>query len=115
MIPLISSMCRGPVGVCQLPRFWWKAVLRQAGRLDPEYPDCSRGLDIWLLHALGLERDQTLSYLRNEVPRYLQFEAWVLAQKGGALRQTSTFSAERSSGSGARRSWRGSYRTCMPL
>lgn len=85
MIPLISSMCQGPLGVCQLPRFWWKTLLRQAGLLDPEYPDCSRGLDIWLLNALELDRDQTLAYLRSEMPGYLQFEAWVLEQKGGAL------------------------------
>jgi len=85
MIPLISSMCQGPLGVCQLPRFWWKTLLRQAGLLDSEYPDCSGGLDIWLLNALGLDRDETLAYLRSEMPGYLRFEAWVLEQKGGAL------------------------------
>jgi len=85
MIPLISSMCQGPLGVCQLPRFWWKALLRHAGQLDSGYPDCSGGLDIWLLRALGLDREETLGYLRSDMPGYLQFEAWVLEQKGGAL------------------------------
>ncbi len=85
MIPLISSMCRGPLGVCQLPRFWWKTLLRQAGLLDAEYPDCSRGLDIWLLDAIGLDRDQTLEHVRSNRPTYLDFEQWVLEQKGGAL------------------------------
>jgi hypothetical protein len=85
MIPLISSMCRGPLGVCQLPRFWWKAITRKVGVMDEEYPDCSNGLDIWLIRALGLDRDETLEYLRGELPDYLQFEKWVLEQKGGTL------------------------------
>jgi len=85
MIPLISSMCEGPLGVRQLPRFWWKALLRQAGMLDAEYPDCSNGLDIWLVRALGLDKEETLGYLRAKMPTYLEFEGWVLARKGGEL------------------------------
>ena len=85
MIPLISSICHGPLGVCQLPRFWWKALLRQAGLLDPEYPDCSSGLDKWVLMTLELDQEQTLEYLRGETPTYLDFEAWVLEQKGGEM------------------------------
>jgi len=71
--------------MCQLPRFWWKVLLRKAGLLDPEYPDCSNGLDKWVLMALELDREKTLEYLRDEMPTYLEFEAWVLAQKGGSL------------------------------
>ena len=85
MIPLISSICQGPLGVCQLPRFWWKAINRKAGSLDPEYPDCSSGLDIWVIRALGLDKEKTLDYLRSQMPTYLQFEGWVLEQKGGKL------------------------------
>ena len=85
MIPLISSMCEGPLGVCQLPRFWWKSLLRRDGLLDEEYPDCSSGLDIWLLRALGLDKEETLGYLRAEMPTYLEFEQWLLAQKGNEL------------------------------
>ena len=87
MIPLISSICYGPLGVCQLPRFWWKVLLRKAGLLDPEYPDYSPGLDRGVLEKLGLDKEVTLTYLRNERPTYLDFEAWVLDQKGGSLDQ----------------------------
>ena len=85
MIPLISSICYGPLGVCQLPRFWWKALLRKKGLLDAEYPDCSPGLDDGVMRAIGLDREATLTFLRTGTPTYLDFEAWVLRQKGGSL------------------------------
>ena len=85
MIPLISSICYGPLGVCQLPRFWWKVLLRKAGLLDAEYPDFSGGLDRSVLEVLGLDKETTLAYLRDNMPNYLDFEDWVLQQKGGAL------------------------------
>ena len=85
MIPLISSNCYGPLEVCQLPRFWWKALLRRAGLLDEEYPDCSGGLDSMVLQQLDLDKDRTLNYIRREMPTYLEFENWVLGQKGGSL------------------------------
>lgn len=85
MIPLISSICYGPLGVCQLPRFWWKVLLRKTGLLDEEYPDCSGGLDKSVLEVLGLDKEFTLTYLRENIPNYLEFEDWILKQKGGAL------------------------------
>ena len=85
MIPLISSICYGPLGVCQLPRFWWKVLLRKTGLMDDEYPDCSGGLDTWVLNALSLDKETTLAYLRDTMPNYLEFEAWVLEQKGGTF------------------------------
>ncbi len=85
MIPLISSICYGPIGVCQLPRFWWKVTLRKAGLLDAEYPDCSGGLDTSVLEVLDLDRETTLAYLRENMPTYLEFEDWVLQQKGGTI------------------------------
>jgi hypothetical protein len=85
MIPLISSCCYGPLGVCQLPRFWWKVLLKKTGLMDEEYPDCSGGLDTWVLERLELDKDETLGYLRSEMPDFLTFEAWVLDKKGGEL------------------------------
>lgn len=85
MIPLISSLCYGPLEVCQLPRFWWKVLLHAKGLLDEEYPDCSGGLDSNVLNAIGLDKDAALNYLRSETPHYLTFETWVLGQKGGQI------------------------------
>ena len=85
MIPLLSSLCYGPLEVCQLPRTWWKVLLRNAGILDEEYPDVSEGLDKSVLEVLNLDRLKTLAYLREDMPGYLQFEAWVLGQNDGAL------------------------------
>jgi hypothetical protein len=85
MIPLISSMCTGPLGIRQLPRTWWKVLLRELGQLDPDYPDCSRELDDWCLLALELDRETTLNHLRRTRPTYLEFESWVLEQKDGAI------------------------------
>ena len=85
MIPLISSICYGPLEVCHLPRFWWKVLLRSHDLLDPEYPDCSGGLDSYVLDVLGLDRDGTLAWLRANAPTYLEFEDWVVEQCGGAI------------------------------
>ena len=84
MVPLISSLAFGPLGACQLPRTWWKAITRNVGLLDAEYPDCreDRGLDIGILTVLGLDRETTLGWLRDNMPTYLDFESWILEQKG---------------------------------
>ena len=85
MIPLLSSLCYGPLEVCQLPRTWWKVLLRNAGILDEEYPDVSEGLDKSVLEVLNLDRETTLAYLRENMPDYLRFESWVLGQNDGML------------------------------
>ncbi|MDA0746657.1 MAG: hypothetical protein O2954_09055 [bacterium] len=80
MIPLISSICHGPLEICHLPRFWWKTLTRKAGILDEEYPDLGHGLDARVLDILKLDHERTLSYLRTTMPTYLDFETWVLEQ-----------------------------------
>ncbi len=79
MIPLISTLCKGPLDIAQLPRFWWKNLLHQAGQLNADYPHNSGALDQWLVDILGLDIDQTQAYLWNEKPDYLQFENWIQA------------------------------------
>ncbi len=85
MIPLIGSICKGPLGVCQLPRTWWKALTRAVDLLDPAYPDNSGGLDTSCLQAIGLEVDETYDYLRSELPDYVAFERWIVDKKNGQL------------------------------
>jgi len=38
MVLMIGSICKGSIGICQLPRAWWNAVPRRVGPLDPSYP-----------------------------------------------------------------------------
>ena len=85
MIPLISSLSYGPLEILQLPRTWWKVLLRKAGLLDEEYPDCSAGLDAKVIETFGLDKDAVLAYLRDTMPDYLTFEGWVVDQCGGAI------------------------------
>ena len=85
MIPLISSICYGPAGLCHLPRFWWKASLGARGLLADDYPECSGGLDKQLLGLLHLTPDAALGHIREHLPDYLEFETWVTASCGGRI------------------------------
>ncbi len=82
MIPLISSICYGPLGMCQLPRTWWKVSLHAAGLLDSQYPEATEGLDSMVLARLGLDKARTLAHIHEQRPDYLSFEAWVVDQVG---------------------------------
>jgi hypothetical protein len=85
IVPLISSGVAGPLGVLHLPRFWLKCTLAAKGMLADGYPDCGKGFDQMTLDALGLNKDETLKYLRASLPSYAEFEAWILKRKGGKL------------------------------
>jgi len=85
MIPLISSLSYGPLEVLQLPRTWWKVILRKVGLLDNAYPDFSGGLDTRVIDTLGLEKEEVLDFLGDELPDYLTFEAWVVERCGGSI------------------------------
>ena len=80
MVPLISSSTVGPLGVCQMPRFWWKNALHNKGLIDPEYPNCTGGLDTWLLDFLNLSKEDVLAYLKTAFPSYAEFEEWVRSE-----------------------------------
>jgi hypothetical protein len=85
VVPTISSGVAGPLGVLHLPRFWSKVLLKAKGQLHPEYPDCGMGFDQMVLDGLGLNKDETLKYLREKLPSYFEFEKWILQKKGGKL------------------------------
>ncbi len=85
MIPTISSGVTGPLGVLHLPRFWSKVLMDAKGVLHEDYPACGAGYDQMVLDGLGLDKDATLAYIRDNSPTYPQFEAWVLEQSGGSL------------------------------
>jgi hypothetical protein len=83
MIPLIGSICKGPLGISQLPRTWWKVLTRQLGQLDETYPDNSGGLDAWCLDALEVNLDETYAFIRETIPDYVTFESWIVDRKSG--------------------------------
>jgi hypothetical protein len=86
---LISSGTAGPLGVLHLPRLWLKASLESRGKLAAGYPGCGKGYDQMVLDGLGLDRQKTLDFIKNNKPTYAQFESWVKQQPGVRLDQAS--------------------------
>ena len=43
VVPLIATIDRGPLGVRQLPRTWYKIILKAKGLLHADYPDMTGG------------------------------------------------------------------------
>lgn len=77
IVPTISSGIAGPLGVLHLPRFWQKVSLEVVGKLHDDYPACGAGFDQMTLDALGLDKEATLAYIRENKPSYPEFEHWV--------------------------------------
>jgi hypothetical protein len=84
IVPTISSDSVGPLGVAHLPRLWQKVVLSEKGLLSAGYDFCGQGYDQMVLDGLGLNREETLTFLKT-IPTYFAFEKWILAKKGGHL------------------------------
>ena len=84
-VPLISSGTAGPLGVIHLPRLWLKSSLEATGKLASGYPGCGKGYDQMVLDGLGLDRQKTLDYIKQNKPNYIQFENWVKQQPGVKL------------------------------
>jgi hypothetical protein len=85
VVPAISSGSAGPLGAIHLPRLWKKLTLAAGGYLPTDYDECGAGFDQMTLDALGLKKQDVMTYVRTEKPTYMQFEAWVVAQNGGAF------------------------------
>jgi hypothetical protein len=76
-VPLISSGTAGPLGVLHLPRLWLKVSLEAAGKLASGYPGAGKGYDQMVIDGIGLNRDATINFIKQNKPTYPQFEAWV--------------------------------------
>jgi len=79
MVPLISSGTAGPLGAIHLPRLWLKLSLAAVGALPDGYDECGSGFDGMTLSALGLDRQKTIDFVRQNRPTYMQFEEWIVA------------------------------------
>jgi hypothetical protein len=84
IVPTISSDTAGPLGVAHLPRFWQKVILSEKGLLPAGYDSCGMGYDQMVLDGLGLDKAETLTFLKT-IPTYFAFEKWILGKKGGKL------------------------------
>ncbi|HEY6450742.1 MAG TPA: DUF5069 domain-containing protein [Candidatus Cybelea sp.] len=78
VVPAISSGTAGPLGAIHLPRLWLKLTLAAAGELPEGYDECGAGFDAMTLAALGLDRQKTIDFVRQNKPRYMEFEEWVV-------------------------------------
>jgi hypothetical protein len=84
IVPTIGSDTTGPLGVAHLPRLWQKVILSEKGLLPADYDSCGKGYDQMVLDGLGLDRAETLAFLKT-VPSYFAFEKWILGKKSGKL------------------------------
>lgn len=82
IVPTISSDTEGPLGVAHLPRLWQKVLLANKNLLPEDYDSCGKGYDQMVLDGLGLNRAETLEYLKTKSPTYPEFEKWIIAKKG---------------------------------
>ena len=71
VIPAISTLVSGPLGVMHLPRFWLKNLLYALDRLPPDYKRTTGTFDRVLID-LGLDEAATVEYIETSMPNYLQ-------------------------------------------
>ena len=79
VVPSISSGTAGPLGALHLPRMWLKISLASVDALPEGYDECGAGFDAMTLNALGLDRQKTIDFIRQNHPTYMEFEEWVVA------------------------------------
>lgn len=79
IVPLVSSGTAGPLGAIHVPRLWLKLSLAAIGALPEGYDECGAGFDAMTLGALGLDRQKTIDFVRQNKPSYMEFEKWIVA------------------------------------
>lgn len=79
IVPLVSSGTAGPLGAIHVPRLWLKLSVAAVGALPEGYDECGAGFDAMTLSALGLDRQKTIDFVRQNKPSYMEFEKWIIA------------------------------------
>jgi hypothetical protein len=79
IVPLVSSGTAGPLGAIHVPRLWLKLSLAGIGALPDGYDECGAGFDAMTIGALGLDRQKTIDFVRQNRPSYMEFEKWIVA------------------------------------
>jgi len=85
IVPTVGSRVAGPLGVVHLPRLWAKLLLSSRELLPDDYDACGDGFDAMTIAAIGLDREELMSFIGTEQPTYMAFETWVLHKTGGKL------------------------------
>jgi hypothetical protein len=80
IIPAISPLTAGLLGVPQVPRQWLKDVLFALSALPPGYPLLDEPADAAVLEELGIDPPTARAYVRRALPGYLQYERWLREQ-----------------------------------
>ncbi len=71
MVPLISGVQAGPLGVAHLPRLWFKMRAHAAGVLPEGYRRGNGGDDEAVLAAIGVDGEAFACHIASDVPDYL--------------------------------------------
>ena len=77
VVPAISPLVAGPLGVVHLPRMWLAGVCAALGRTAPGEPRLG-GFDELVARGLGFDLGGFRASLAT-VPSYLECEGWVRA------------------------------------
>ena len=77
IVPAISPRTDGPLGIVQFPRLWLTCLLRAADMLpNDDRLDDDRGGN-GVLERLGVDPLVARSFVEDERPSYLAYEAWI--------------------------------------
>lgn len=77
IVPAISSLASGPLGLLHLPRLWGKAIIKAGAALPEGFHSGSGPLDVQLAEAIGMDLAASVRYVNAEIPPYLVYERWV--------------------------------------
>jgi hypothetical protein len=77
IVPAISSLASGPLGLLHLPRLWGKAIIKAGATLPEGFHSGSGPLDVQLAEAIGMDLAASVRYVNAELPPYLVYEQWV--------------------------------------
>ncbi len=77
MIPAITSLAEGPLGILHLPRLWGKAMIKTLGALPEGYHSGNGPLDDQLADTIGMDLAESVRYTNADLPPYLVYERWV--------------------------------------
>jgi hypothetical protein len=81
---LVSSTEVGSLGVLHLMRLWSRVTTRKSQELVEDRAS-EWAFDKMVVHGLGLALEETLQYLSQTRPTYIEFEQWVLRKNEGNI------------------------------